>query len=30
MINFASLFGSFTRGGNSAVSDLLDRPDTTL
>lgn len=30
MINFASLFGSFSRGGNSLINDLLDKPDTTL
>lgn len=30
MINFASLFGSFSRGGNSAISELLERPETTL
>lgn len=30
MINFASLFGSFNRGGNSAINDLLERSDTNL
>jgi hypothetical protein len=30
MINFASLFGTFSRGGNSAIGDLIDRPETTL
>ncbi len=30
MINFASLFGTFSRGGNSVINDLLDRPETSL
>jgi hypothetical protein len=30
MINFASLFGGINRTANSAVNDLLDKPDTTL
>lgn len=30
MINFASLFGSFNRGGNSAINDLLEKRGTTL
>ncbi len=30
MINFASLFGSFSRGGNSAINELIDKPDTSL
>jgi hypothetical protein len=30
MINFASLFGTFNRGGNSAINDLLEKKTTTL
>lgn len=30
MINFASLFGGFQRGSNSAVNDILDNPNANL
>jgi len=30
MINFASLFGTFNRGGNSVINDLLEKRGTTL
>ena len=30
MINFASLFGTFNRGGSSAINDLLEKKTTTL
>lgn len=30
MINFASLFGNFNRGGNSAISELLEKPDASI
>ena len=30
MINFASLFNTFRNNSNSAVSDLLEQPNTDL